>query len=1347
MAFKPPQNFNFNEPIQWPAWKERFSRFRIATELDKKTGIIQVSSLLYAMGGEADKLFSQFTFTNDAEKENYDIVLEKFNEHFVPARNVIHERATFHKRNQKVGETIEQYVRCLYILSEHADFPDRNETIRDRLVLGVLDQELSEKLQLEPDLTLNNAITKARQSERVKTELELQRSSAKSTDWVAKKSQKDNKKVKQIINCTRCGGDHEIRKCPAYKKKCNKCNGYNHFAKVCRGKQKKTDSIQVNPNYEFNESNDRNDHSKVNERQHVFFVDSMQNAEDDSPWRVKLNVNQTPVDFKIDTGADVNLIGQKCHESIGKPMLQSCKNIHLQSPGGRVNPLGFFYANLRHNKNKKRVRIYVVEGNRVDNLLSRSTACGLKLVQRLDKVEHVNNEPTKPFAKLNCTPVKLRLIDNAQPYSIHAARRVPIPLYDKVKLELKKMKDSDIISEITEPTEWCSPIVPVLKPSGDVRICVDLKKLNEKIQREKFIIPTLDDVLHRLKGSKIFTKLDAQSGFHQIPLDESSAKLTTFITPFGRFYFNRLPFGVSSAPEIYQRIMESILCDMTGVICYFDDILIHAETLESHNEILENVLQKLKEVGLQLNESKCEYRKEEIAFLGHIISAEGVRPDPSKISAISELPDPTNVDELRRYLGMINYLSRYIVNLSSISKPLNELLQKDTEWCWGQAQHEALLTIKNLISCAPTLAYYDAKKITIVEADSSSYGLGGVLLQVQEDGNTKPIAYCSRTLTLTERQYAQIEKECLAATYACEKFDRYLVGIDKFTLHTDHKPLVPLINKKDIVDTPLRCQRLLMRLMRYNCNAVFKSGKEMFISDTLSRSPRNTTTTTTEVDIKYYVEMITQSWPIADKRLEIIKEETKKDVCLSIAMEYARSGWPRYKEDVKLGARNLFPVRGSLTIHNGLLLFGDRIAIPYSQRQYILEKIHEGHQGITKCRQRAAHAVWWPGISRDIKEVVSRCSFCLEKQPSQVKESLMPTPLPERPFQKVAMDICEVKNKNYLIQVDYYSRWIDIAPLTSTTSSAVILEMKKLFANFGVPETVVSDNAAQFTSYEYRQFSEDWNFEIKHSSPKYPQSNGEAERAVHTAKDFIKQGDYLLALLAYRNTPLSFLGASPAELLQNRKIRTTLPCQAKMLMPGSVNHKEVRDRDNSYKLKTKNYYDKRTRDLAPVAPGKHVVIKDDSEAKWSRQGIVTENRGNRSYLIQSNGSEIIRNRRHIRENKSTPTSSPRLVVNGTSNGPVSRPGIAEQGTSASTSQPGLAQQETSASTNQPGLVGPSTTAESTGQSANLSSSPRVTDNSNALTTRSGRVIKTPQRYCDAVTFWDRIQKEAARPCY
>ena len=155
------------------------------------------------------------------------------------------------------------------------------------------------------------------------------------------------------------------------------------------------------------------------------------------------------------------------------------------------------------------------------------------------------------------------------------------------------------------------------------------------------------------------------------------------------------------------------------------------------------------------------------------------------------------------------------------------------------------------------------------------------------------------------------------------------------------------------------------------------------------------------------------------------------------------SGWPRYKEDVKLGARNLFPVRGSLTIHNGLLLFGDRIAIPYSQRQYILEKIHEGHQGITKCRQRAAHAVWWPGISRDIKEVVSRCSFCLKKQPSQVKESLMPTPLPERPFQKVAMDICEVKNKNYLIQVDYYSRWIDIAPLTSTTSSAVILEMKK----------------------------------------------------------------------------------------------------------------------------------------------------------------------------------------------------------------------------------------------------------------------------------------------------------------
>ena len=214
------------------------------------------------------------------------------------------------------------------------------------------------------------------------------------------------------------------------------------------------------------------------------------------------------------------------------------------------------------------------------------------------------------------------------------ARRIPIPLLGKAEKEVKRMKDNGVIEEVTELTEWVSPIVSVLKPSGDVRICVGLKKLNQSVERECYVIPTVDDIVHQLRGSSVFSKLDAASGFWQIPLDPETAKLTTFITPFGRYFMKRLPFGISSAPEIFQRTMTELLRGIDGVICSFDDILCHTSTVEKHELLLDRVFKKLKEIGLQLNPEKCEYRKSEVTFLGHIISKDGVRADDSKIAAM-----------------------------------------------------------------------------------------------------------------------------------------------------------------------------------------------------------------------------------------------------------------------------------------------------------------------------------------------------------------------------------------------------------------------------------------------------------------------------------------------------------------------------------------------------------------------------------------------------------------------------------------------------------------------------------------------------------------------------------------
>ena len=274
----------------------------------------------------------------------------------------------------------------------------------------------------------------------------------------------------------------------------------------------------------------------------------------------------------------------------------------------------------------------------------------------------------------------IKLKDDAKPFALTVPRKVPMPLYEETKHEIERMLKSGVISPVDHPTDWCAPMVVTPKPNGKVRVCVDLTKLNEYVQRENHPLPSVDLTLGKLAGAKYFTKLDANSGFWQIKLAESSRPLTTFITPWGRYCFNVLPYGISSGSEKFQKCMSRILEGLEGVECNIDDVLVHAPTIELHDYRLQKVLERLSEAGVTLNIDKCTFRVPKIKFLGNVVSANGIEVDPDKVAAVVNLPAPKNVHEVRVFLGMVNHLSKFAEHLADKTKPIRDLMQKDSQW-------------------------------------------------------------------------------------------------------------------------------------------------------------------------------------------------------------------------------------------------------------------------------------------------------------------------------------------------------------------------------------------------------------------------------------------------------------------------------------------------------------------------------------------------------------------------------------------------------------------------------------------------------------------------------------------
>lgn len=483
------------------------------------------------------------------------------------------------------------------------------------------------------------------------------------------------------------------------------------------------------------------------------------------------------------------------------------------------------------------------------------------------------------------------------------------------------MQALGVISKVDQPTSWCAGMVVVPKKNGTVRICVDLKMLNESVLREIHPLPKVDETLALLSGATCFSKLDANSGFWQIPLSADSRLLTTFLTPYGRFCFNKLPFGVSCAPELFQKRMINILEGLKGVVCQIDDVLVFGATRKEHDDRLLAVMRRLESAGVTLNLAKCEFAKDQVQFLGHLVSKAGVQADPQKIAAIVKMKPPNNLTELRRFLGMINQCGKFSPNLAELTQPLRALLSKNCKWHWSPAQADAYEAVKKEILKPTVLALYNPTASMKISADASSFGLGAMLLQKQ---NTvwRPVAFASRAMSETECSYAQIEKEALATTWAFEKFSDYVLG-KKIVVETDHKPLVPLLSNKRLESLPPRILRFRLRLSRYDYAIEHVPGKLLYTADTLSRSPVSSAELS-ELRLQEEAELFAAdavaNLPASTQRIDTYKSSQQEDPICSKILKYCQQGWPT-KYEVSSEMKPYWVVRNAFTVKQGLKMY------------------------------------------------------------------------------------------------------------------------------------------------------------------------------------------------------------------------------------------------------------------------------------------------------------------------------------------------------------------------------------------------------------------------------------------
>ena len=772
----------------------------------------------------------------------------------------------------------------------------------------------------------------------------------------------------QNRQCGHCGGTYPHKgKCPAEGFACHSCGGMNHSSCVCRSKFKKSRGQPVKSKHQVQSLAEEDSFGEEEPEQNQTATLSC-NQSDDEHYTFGITSNNqhskpvflltiagSKIKMKADSGASVSIINKKDYSNLKvKPPLQSSNTkVYPYMSDKPLDLCGKFKANISSGQHACLGTFYVINGPS-DSLLSWKTSQKLKLIQIAHSVSDPESNDTTQSEILDefpevvsgmgaCKgkPVRIHVDPSVKPVA-QPHRRIPFPVRKKVEEKLLELEKVDIIEKAEGPTPWISPVVIVPKPRNpdEIRICVDMRAVNQAIIRERHIIPTVDDITNDLNGCKLFSKLDLKQGYHQIMLHPESRHLTTFSTHIGLWRYKRLNFGMSCSAEIFQKKMSDVVSGIPGVCNISDDIYIGGSDKAQDDERLRAVLQKLQENNLTINPPKCEFRVSKMLFFGHVFSSSGISPDPKKVTAIQTVNAPTNVTEAKSILSSASFCSRYVKDFASITRPLRLLTHKGQPWKWEDEEQNSFDQLKSTLSTQTTLGYFDPSLRTTLYVDASPIGLGSVLTQHNpKTDTTTPIYFASYPLTATQARYPQIDREALAIYWAIRRFHLYLYG-QEFKVVTDHAPLVPLLNNASSKPSA-RIEGWLMDLQRYCFTVEYKPGPDN-PADYTSRHPMSSESSdesfTTEDEYVSYV--IKNAVPKAMTLTEV-ENATRQDSVLQAVMLSLKSGiWSKPTHNVSTSELSRFEkVKDELTCSDTIVLKANRIVVPSGLQERIIDLV------------------------------------------------------------------------------------------------------------------------------------------------------------------------------------------------------------------------------------------------------------------------------------------------------------------------------------------------------------------------------------------------------------------------